>query len=341
MGYVDDHKGDNEGDGKSIMNIWNIQEVSMSHVDMKHHMQNIATKHYTWVYNHQNLTDTAIAISSARCNQMNNIVEQCTKDAIVSRPRRTATGGPSSIATCRPNGRFRRRTGAVHNALVAGDMNVGVWAAEHSQTDCALKEMLAAMNIVGGRAGPPISTPWTWKGPNGKKKCYDYSFSNRQNDNEGAPYHIMERGDHRAVSTKLTSADSYAIKFKGCQRDPTHSWRRTPTSVARLARKREEFRPASLREVQEKLADVAKLEIEQMQGRRQGSDLGSVAALPAVSRGTRYRHVCRLGAQRRLPPLVKRPCGCDAPYGALAESLGCQEENRGGKDASEARGGEG
>lgn len=45
-GYTDDRRDDDEATGGYIIDIWNILDIPMLHVDMAHPMHNIATKHY-------------------------------------------------------------------------------------------------------------------------------------------------------------------------------------------------------------------------------------------------------------------------------------------------------
>lgn len=71
-----------------------------------------------------------------------------------------------------------------------------------------------------------------------QEECYDYILSGRPTEHEGAPQHIMKRGDHRAITMNIKSSEGYVIKFKGRRRDPMHSWSLTPQAVARLARRR-------------------------------------------------------------------------------------------------------
>lgn len=69
-----------------------------------------------------------------------------------------------------------------------------------------------------------------------------------------------------------------------------------------------------MRDIQAELSEVAMIYIEQMRGRWRASDMGSVEseAMHAVSRGARYRPAGRLGAERRLPSLVRWPPVCAA-----------------------------
>lgn len=62
---------------------------------------------------------------------------------------------------------------------------------------------------------PPSRSTWTWKAPQGQRRCYDYVFANKDHKYEGAPTDINKRGDHGAVAMQLQGQSSHKIYFGG------------------------------------------------------------------------------------------------------------------------------